>query len=409
MSNLLMTLLKWIMRICGVVAVVVLALVLLTFAAIQFQQHLIRYRAERLMADMHGIHLYQSNWADAQRLMRRWGAWGHYDGACTASDCRYVIQIGDAMWGINDRSDISGPMRALLFVRESGLFGGRLVALRTTFTVHDGAIWRESATVAVDVPPELRHFREPNQGYGLIIETKSRQRLLHSEGVDRILGDYDELAEHPYYKVGRPSGCTNCYAAYVSYSTRTPQQEIDRLTNFDFSCFTRFSKCQWLGDLLPAAWQWRLYSHFEPGRTPQMEIPSPPRSCDIPLWALGRDYNTVFAVQALSTSQRKEWDGLHRVDRVKIVSTLKGLPWRSGLVLDVFPYPQDPNDPAIAVRENLVPGNRYILIYEDPFDDPPGPWLNLDRCGVQADTSEVRRELGKGFKENDSLRGPEIK
>jgi hypothetical protein len=54
---------------------------------------------------------------------------------------------------------------------------------------------------------------------------------------------------------------------------------------------------------------------------------------------------------------------------------------------------------------------KWILriVYEDHFDDPPGPWLHLVRCGVQEDTPEVRRELAKGFAQNDNLRGPELR
>jgi hypothetical protein len=63
----------------------------------------------------------------------------------------------------------------------------------------------------------------------------------------------------------------------------------------------------------------------------------------------------------------------------------------------------------MAIRERLTPGKSYLLIYEDQFDDPPGLWLTLDRCGVQEDTPEVRRELEKGFAQNDNLRGPELR
>ena len=45
----------------------------------------LRWRAEQLLADMHQIRLYQTTWADAQRLMHHWGAWGQYDGPCTTS------------------------------------------------------------------------------------------------------------------------------------------------------------------------------------------------------------------------------------------------------------------------------------------------------------------------------------
>ncbi|MFY9854499.1 MAG: hypothetical protein WAK26_11550, partial [Terracidiphilus sp.] len=90
---------KWILRILRVAGLAALAVVLLTFAAVQFQQRLLRWRAERLMADMHQIRLYQSTWADAQKLMYKWGAWGHYDGSCTATECRYEIDLEDASSG----------------------------------------------------------------------------------------------------------------------------------------------------------------------------------------------------------------------------------------------------------------------------------------------------------------------
>jgi hypothetical protein len=63
----------------------------------------------------------------------------------------------------------------------------------------------------------------------------------------------------------------------------------------------------------------------------------------------------------------------------------------------------------MAIRERLAPGKSYLLIYEDSFDASHGPWLHLDRCGVQEDTPEVRHELEKGFAQNDNLRGPELR
>jgi hypothetical protein len=55
----------------------------------------LRWRAERLSADMNQIRLYQSTWADAQRLMKRWGAWGRYEGNCTPESCTYEIEMSD--------------------------------------------------------------------------------------------------------------------------------------------------------------------------------------------------------------------------------------------------------------------------------------------------------------------------
>lgn len=65
---------KWIKRAFRIVCAAVFAVLVLAYAIVQSQQHLMRWRAERLMADMHRIRLYQSNWADAERLMHRWDA-----------------------------------------------------------------------------------------------------------------------------------------------------------------------------------------------------------------------------------------------------------------------------------------------------------------------------------------------
>src|SRR5215469_15332375 len=92
-----MTLGKWAVRIVCLAGGVFLFLVLLAFLAVQIQQRTLRWRAERLLADMHQIRLYQSTWADAQRLMHRWGAWGHYDGSCTGASCTYKIELDNSI------------------------------------------------------------------------------------------------------------------------------------------------------------------------------------------------------------------------------------------------------------------------------------------------------------------------
>src|ERR1022692_3107638 len=132
---------RWLLRILRVACLAALALVLLTLATVQFQQRLLRHRAEQLMADMHEIHLYRSTWTDAQRLITRWGAWGHYDGTCTAAECRYQITLTDISY-----SKFGWLMQHGGF-RIYSLFGGRATRLFVSFTVQDGAIWRETAVI----------------------------------------------------------------------------------------------------------------------------------------------------------------------------------------------------------------------------------------------------------------------
>ena len=117
----------------------------LAFLAVQIQQRTLRWRAERLSAEMHQVRLYQSTWADAQRLMYRWGRWGHYDGSCTAASCKYEIEMDSV-----DRYTPRIPRHVWLdwLLQHDRLnlyqwFGGRLSAFHASFTVHDGTIWKE--------------------------------------------------------------------------------------------------------------------------------------------------------------------------------------------------------------------------------------------------------------------------
>src|SRR5713226_686797 len=157
-----MTFRKWAVRVVRLAGVVVVSLVLITFLAVQIQQRMLRWRAERLLADMHQIRLYESTWADAQRLMHRWGAWGHYDGSCTAESCKYEIEM-DSIDRYNPRVPRHAWLDWLLTHDRFNLyqwFGGRGSGVRASFTVHDGTIWRESTAMGVSVPRRRRMQRD---------------------------------------------------------------------------------------------------------------------------------------------------------------------------------------------------------------------------------------------------------
>lgn len=230
----------------------------------------------------------------------------------------------------------------------------------------------------------------------------------------------DELAKHPYYKVGRPDGCEIlCQIAVAYYSPRTPPAEIERLTSYDFSCFTRFHPCARIVDLLPAAEEWHLYDReyessptvLVPKERPLSEysMPKPPPCNSIPVWAQARDARYVLAVEALSTEvvkNHEDYGEFHReVAKIRVVGSLKeSAPWLPGVIVSARPF-YWLND--ASEDEHLVPGRRYIVfaIGNDRRDqmitkDSP---ISFYRCGLQEDTPEIRRELEKGFAQNDTL------
>ena len=391
-------------------------LVLLAFLAVQAQQWTIRWHAERLSADMHVIRLYQTTWADAQRSMHRWGAWGHYDGSCTAADCKYDIEMNS----IASFYPMGVPRHVwldwLLMHDRLNLyqwFGGRTSVSHATFTLHDGTIWREGAWMGVSVPGRRMHrITGPNDeltgddfDLTLSIGAGSYQRL-HRSDEDPFLymGAEDTLTGHPYYKVGRPGGCKiNCEMGVVYYSTHTPPAEIERMTSYDFSCFTRFHPCKEIEDLLPAAKEWHLYKEDQ---VQQSSLPE--KLCDVPVWALARDARYVLAIEALST-ETKNRNFLREVARVRILQSLKEpSPWPPGAIVsadigkwlsDSSPFNED---------QHLVPGKKYLVFpigndrSRDRLETENAP-LTFERCGVQEDTPQKRHELEQGFAQNDTL------
>lgn len=398
----------------GAFVVLVFLLILLW---VQVQERMLRWRAERLMAEVHKIQLYQTPFADAQRLMDEWNRWGLWDGACTANDCRFTIELSDASWKAW-HFRIREPFGTLL--RDQGYafyqwLGGRYGALSVSITVQDGKVWRTSAVLVVAGRP-----RDPSgvdKEVDLVALTKSRQRLRASEADWWIIGGDDALVSHPYYKAGRPSQCkANCEEAVVVYSTHMPQEDIVRLTSYDFSCLTRWTPCTRVEELLPAAQGWFFYEENQlEAMHPSLKT-APPKACDLPLWALARDQFEVVVADVKQAGTETTGTETREVDEATVVETLKGKQnWAAGTVVKVYPFAGEFKRPPFEQAEHLEAGKRYILL---PLEDPRGnpvAWRDDQRsvaairCGAWADTPEARRDLNKGFAMNDELRGPEVR
>ena len=86
-------------RVLRIAAFTLGVLLLGTVASVRIQQQILRWRAERLLADIRELQLGKSTWADAQKIMTRWGAWGFYEGSCTEKRCGYQIAMQDIYQG----------------------------------------------------------------------------------------------------------------------------------------------------------------------------------------------------------------------------------------------------------------------------------------------------------------------
>jgi hypothetical protein len=417
---------RTIFRIIVRIGVGLLTLVVCAAATVPIQQRIFRYRAEHLLTDIQAIELHKTSWSQAQNLMRRWGEWSHYDGACTAENCRYAITLADTGSGAIRPDDYGWTQKAVRVVVGSPVYrwlGGRPGTFFAGFIVQDGTIWRTYLHLNVEVPPRT-WSRDDDWGYELIVAAQSRSSLNRDSsprGSHWILGGDDQLATHPYYKAGRPGGCEICMSTEVTYSSATPQSEIRSLTAFDLSCLTRWRPCQRVEEILPAARPWHLY---QLDGDPPEPSPALPKPCDIPVWALGRDAASILAVNVLSMSEVKnQYDGsLYEKAEVRLTEILKGkTPWNAGTILVAYPYSGERINPPLNPPEVLVPGRRYLALVLYSFNPnrwdndptPPGtidgvPGISLERCGVVDDTPQNRLELQRGISQNDQLRVPDF-
>ncbi len=92
---------------------------------------------------------------------------------------------------------------------------------------------------------------------------------------------------------------------------------------------------------------------------------------------------------------------------MRVVTSLKEpAPWLPDAIVSAYSYGS--GYIPLEKGQELVPGKRFIVFpvgNDEKHDiltkDSP---IKLDRCGVLEDTPEIRRELERGFAQNDTLR-----
>jgi hypothetical protein len=343
------------------------ALVILFAAFIQIQAHLLRHRAEALLSDIRHLELRKSTWADAQNIMSRWGAWGHYDGSCTAAGCEYHVVIADVF---NKR--LVPHRLALPYMVIGGWLGGRPVMVHASFTVIDGVLCGKSFDALIAVPP--RSFSD--YGYTLIGEAGSASRLSPFGGLE------PQLALHKDYLIGRPGGCEGCLMAYTRFTPSAHPSDAQRLMNFDLSCITRWQPCLELEQLMPQAWRQYLaeqdrvqaaWEHF---------------NCDYPLDLLGREAENAALAEVVSSRTEKHFGEDWRIVKFRLVKRLKGAQfWQTNTEAEL----------PIGSPEHLSTGSKVILLFDHKRGGVEVRNLDVERCGVIPFTTRSLAEVEQGI------------
>ena len=251
---------RWIERLVVGFVIVIAALL----AMIQLVQRVARHRAERLLADIRSLQLEKSTWSDAQRLMTRWGAWGHYVGPCNASSCDYWISISSFVGGnLDDSSKLHRVAQyALRVLYVPGvLLHGNFSWVEAQFSVHNGVVDAIYFRVSTHVPkgygpawdgngPEPAGYIEyKSSEYWLVASARSTSHPMSFVYLP------NQVVPHPEYGMGPPGGCEGCLGFRTEFTAATKKEDLDWLMGFDLSCITRWSPCTVSSDLMPEAWR----------------------------------------------------------------------------------------------------------------------------------------------------------
>jgi hypothetical protein len=290
-----------------------LAVILVMLSFVQIGQWVARSRAERLLSDIRGLRLQRSTWSDAQRIINRWGRWGHYKGTCDASNCEYDISINDwttdAALGLN-RFPRFVRLAQPILSKVVPLFGARLPQVYSGVSVHDGKVVGIDFSVATVVP---------HMSFGM----SSTASMAHPE----FDVEWPERNPHPEYSVVMRYGTVHAF--FTEFNAAAKDEDLAWLMEFNLACMTRLSPCEEDSDLRPAAW-----THYLADNKNRHLLRQRLDKCDFPLQQLVEAAENIALVRATFTSssdpEKPSLTG-------ELIESLKGTSsWQVGGIRDVF-------------------------------------------------------------------------
>jgi hypothetical protein len=372
-------------------AILLAALLLALFAFIQVQQRLFRHRAQLLLNDIQALQLHPGTFADLERLQQHWGAFGRYDGTCTAQHCDYMIELdGD---GVEPPRWLMNIGQSRWVERSCELLGGRGFGVLGSIVVHDDHMVLESFRVVLDVPPHKgpnEYEGESYDGeYALWADIRSASRLF-------LHGEMNETELKRGYEIGRPGACEGCMEGWVHFTEQTNPADIKRLGNINLDCLTRFSPCVDLDDLLPATWSEYRREHSQNSEW------SYKTRCSLPPALFAREADNAILVEVLRL-HLPEYPGGERTlgAKVRIIERLKNAVGKTpGSTADfdyapesIYPIPGASKDGS----RKLVIGSRVIVLYPQPFHGQSPDLIDPMFCSLIPLTDATLQSVREGI------------
>ncbi|SEG60482.1 hypothetical protein SAMN05421819_3731 [Bryocella elongata] len=392
------------------VGVVLMGALVLLLGLIQASNWINWWHARALLKDVQALPA-QPMWPDAQRLMTRWGAWGHYEGTCAAEHCQYTIQVADPILGhiIGMNEHLWNVVTSEAFLRVVHWLGYREAAMYFGMHVHHGRVIFD-AVVASIIPTVW--------GADGVMASSTMRYTLAVSLADKEAEDWqdnefmpnasEDLVDHPDYMVGRGI-CSGCVMDQVAFTPFASVDVRDRYRRFDLSCFALWlNTCRKPSDLLPALRafdeatdrEWARHDTVYRDSGQAMEEPSPP--CRVNGLVVGRDSNYVLAVEPIRTEQKPDETvpELQTWTRVRVREVLK----RPAEQRQAFIQPKSGDELEVAGEALplgsglLLPTGGEITMVSDGFE--------LSSCKPLLDTPATREQVKQGIAQDVLDDGP---
>jgi len=226
---------KWLSR--ALLALIVLLVFGWTCAAAS--QWLLRYRAQKLLADIHALEVNRTTTAEAEKLLSHWAHLGEVETGCHDGVCSHGVFSRNISPQI-----IQSPYteKSLVWATSklSDALGLRTATVSAYFTTESGVVTSKGFTEAVGLPYSDWYLRQGAYVPELIISSDE-------SSVPRWLAEPDPL--HPNRGARFRKGP---YWPVIQFSPKESASVKADLMDFHFSCMTSFFSCHNENEILPA-------------------------------------------------------------------------------------------------------------------------------------------------------------
>lgn len=364
--------LRW-RRTLRISLVAVVGLILGVAAFVQIQQHVLRWRAEHLLADVRSLELGKSTWTDAQKIMYRWGAWGSYEGSCTQARCSYQINLPDIFTRIQNHF----PSECCFWMWQSYRFlGGRDSFALARVEVIDGLVWGKDYNLMMTVSAS-----DDQNGFEYVLsasaDTAWRTKDFH----------FIHEPPHSEFEIGHPDACEGCKEALIRFTPFVDPQIVNGLMDFNFDCLTRRRPCTDQMDIMPSVWQ-KVLEEEKESNGPTKQVRDAAKGHSLSPEFLGRDRENVVVAEIVDTrAMPDEWDS----ERFQVFFRLKqrlkrGEFWHLGEIKQTA-LPNRMKTPGNRGGDGLVVRGREVILTLNSRPEDMSPSgidniVDLEPCDV---------------------------